>query len=246
MPRLAHLKKSCAIFNMISFDFVTIFPEIIKPYFEESLFKKAQEKKLVKIRIHNLRDFAQDLHCTVDDKPFGGGFGMVMKVDVWRRAIAKVVKLKVIGKKLKPADKNTAIIMLTPRGKLFNQKMARKLAKSKQIVFICGRYEGVDERVAQNIATHQISIGDYDLMGGELPAMAIAEAVARLIPGVIGKPEFLAARDGKDGFFESAQYTRPEVYSPAKGINWKTPKELMSGDPKKINLWRQKHGKTIS
>jgi tRNA (guanine37-N1)-methyltransferase len=164
---------------MITFDFITIFPDIIKPYFEESLFKKAQEKKLLKIRTHNLRDFAQDKHNTVDDSPYGGGFGMVMKVDVWHRAIARAVKLKLAGKKLKPADKKTAIVMLTPRGKTFNQKMAAKFLKYKQIVFVCGRYEGVDERVAKNIATHEISVGDYDLMGGELPAMAIAEAVRR-------------------------------------------------------------------
>jgi len=230
---------------MIQFDFITIFPEIIRPYFEDSLFAKAREKKLIKIRIHNLRDFAHDKHHTVDDKPFGGGFGMVMKVDVWHQAIAKIAKLKIAGRKAKPADKKTAIVMLTPRGKTFNQKMAAKLAKFKQIVFVCGRYEGVDERVAKKIATHEISIGDYDLMGGELPAMAIAEAVSRLVPGVIGKPDFLAARNGKDGFFESAQYTRPEIYAPTKGINWKTPQELLCGDPKKINAWRQKHGKTI-
>ncbi len=230
---------------MIQFDFITIFPEIIRPYFEGSLFGKAQKRKLIKIRIHNLRDFAEDLHHTVDDKPFGGGFGMVMKVDVWHKAIAKVAKLKIAGKKLKPADKKTAIVMLSPRGKTLNQKMAAKLAKFKQIVFVCGRYEGVDERVAKNIATHEISIGDYDLMGGELPAMAIAEAVSRLVPDVIGKPDFLAARSGKDGFFESAQYTRPEIYAPAKGINWKTPKELLSGDPKKITAWRQNHGRVI-
>jgi tRNA (guanine37-N1)-methyltransferase len=230
---------------MITFDFITIFPEIIRPYFEESLFKKAADKKLLQVRAHNLRDFAHDLHHTVDDSPYGGGFGMVMKVYVWHKAIASVAKLKIVGKKLKPAGKDVAIIMLTPRGKQFSQKMAQKLAKMKQIVFICGRYEGVDERVAKNIATIEVSVGDYDLMGGELPAMVIAETVARLIPGVIGKPEFLKQRSGKDGFFESAQYTRPEVYSPKNGVNWKVPKELLTGDPKKINPWRQKHGKTI-
>jgi len=230
---------------MLIFDFITIFPQIIVPYFEESLFKKAQEKKLLKIRTHNLRDFARDLHHTVDDSPYGGGFGMVMKTDVWHRAIASAVKLKAVGKKLKPVDKNTAIIMLTPRGKVFNQKMAQKFAKMKQIVFICGRYEGVDERVAKNIATMEVSVGDYDLMGGELPAMVIAEAVSRLISGVIGKPEFLKTRSGKDGFFESAQFTRPEIYAPQKGINWKVPKELLCGDPKVIAAWRAAHGRTI-
>ena len=115
----------------------------------------------------------------------------------------------------------------------------------KQIVFICGRYEGVDERVAKNIATMEVSIGDFDLMGGELAGMVIAETVGRLIPGVIGKPEFLKERSGKEGFFESAQYTRPEVYSPKKGIEWKVPKELLCGDPKVVIAWRAKHGKTI-
>ena len=229
---------------MITFDFITIFPEIVRPYFEESLFCKAIEKKLLRVRCHNLRDFASDKHHKVDDSPYGGGFGMVMKIDVWHKAIAKVAKLKVVGKKLKP-EKDVAIIMLTPRGKVFNQKMAQKLAKMKQIVFICGRYEGVDDRVAKNIATMELSVGDYDLMGGELPAMAITEAVSRLIPGVIGKPEFLKERSGKEGFFESAQYTRPEIYSPKKGIEWRVPKELLAGDPKIISAWRQKNGKTI-
>jgi tRNA (guanine37-N1)-methyltransferase len=230
---------------MIRFDFITIFPDIIRPYFEESLFKKAADKKLLRVRCHNLRDFTSDKHHTVDDSPYGGGFGMVMKVEPLHKAIAVIAKLKFVGKKLKPSKKDTAIIMLTPRGKIFDQEMAQKLAKMKQIVFVCGRYEGVDERVAKNIATMEVSIGDYDLMGGELAAMVIAETVSRLIPGVIGKPEFLKERNGKDGFFESAQYTRPEVYSPKKGISWKVPKELLCGDPKKVSAWRQKHGKSI-
>ncbi|MCU0653685.1 MAG: tRNA (guanosine(37)-N1)-methyltransferase TrmD [Candidatus Pacebacteria bacterium] len=230
---------------MIIFDFITIFPEIVAPYFEGSLFAKARDKKLLRVRTHNLRDFASDRHHTVDDSPYGGGLGMVMKVDVWHKALAKVAKLKVSGKKFKPAKKDTAIVMLTPRGRKFDQRMAQKLAKMKQIVFVCGRYEGVDERVAKNIATMEVSIGDYDLMGGELAGMVIAETVARLIPGVIGKPEFLKERNGKEGFFESAQYTRPEVYSPKKGINWRVPKELLTGDPKKIGPWRQAHGKAI-
>jgi len=230
---------------MINFDFITIFPEIVSSYFEESLFKRARQKGLLQVQTHNLRDFALDRHNSVDDNPYGGGFGMVMRVDVWHRAVAAVVKLKNVGKKLRPADKKTAIIMLTPRGKQFTQKIAQKLARMNQLVFICGRYEGVDERVAKNIATMEISIGDYDLMGGELAGMVITEAVSRLIPGVIGKPEFLKTRAGKEGFFESAQYTRPEVYSPAAGVNWKAPKELLCGDPKKIDAWRQKHGKRI-
>ena len=229
---------------MITFDFITIFPEIVSPYFEGSLFKKAQEKKLLRVRMHNLRDFTTDRHHTVDDSPYGGGFGMVMKVGPWFSAVKKISRAKIIGKKLKPG-KSITIVMLTPRGKLFDQKMAAKLAKMKQVVFICGRYEGVDERVAKNIATMEVSVGNYDLMGGELPAMVIAEAISRLIPGVIGKPDFLKERSGKQGFFESAQYTRPEVFSPKEGIGWKVPKELLCGDPKVIGAWRQAHGKKI-
>ena len=226
---------------MITFDFVTIFPEIVTPYFEASLFGKARVKKLLRVRVHNLRDFTSDKHHTVDDKPFGGGFGMVMKVEPWFKAIKKISKAKLVGKKMKPA-KGVEIVMLTPRGKQFNQKIAQKIAKAKQVIFICGRYEGIDERVAKNIATSEISIGNYDLMGGELPAMVIAESVARLIPGVVGKPDFLKKRSGKEGFFESAQYTRPEIFCPKKGIEWKVPKELLCGDPKKISEWRQRHG----
>ncbi len=229
---------------MITFDFITIFPEIVEPYFSSSLFGKARDKKILRVRVHNLRDFTCDKHHTVDDKPFGGGFGMVMKVEPWFRAIKKIAKAKLTGKKLKPPA-GVEVVMLTPRGKQFDQKMAQKLAKAKQIVFVCGRYEGVDERVAKNMATLQVSIGNYDLMGGELPAMVIAESVSRLIPGVIGKPEFLGARSDKNGFFESAQYTRPEIFSPKKGVEWKTPKELLCGDPKIIDAWRRKHGMTI-
>lgn len=229
---------------MIKFDFITIFPEIVKPYFDESLFKKARAKKLLDIRVHNLRDFTSDKRHTVDDKAFGGGLGMVMKVQPWYKAVKKISRAKISGKKLIP-DKGIEIIMLTPRGRQFNQKMAQKLARAKQIIFICGRYEGVDERVAQYIASSKISIGNYDLMGGELAAMVITETVARLIPGVIGKPEFLKTRLSKKGFFESAQYTRPAVFSPAANVQWRVPKVLLAGDPKKISAWRQAHGKTI-
>lgn len=229
---------------MITFDFITIFPEVVEPYFKGSLFGKAQAKKKLRARIHNLRDFTDDRHRTVDDKPFGGGFGMVMKVEPWYKAVKKIAGARLDGKKLKP-PKGVEVVMLTPRGKLFDQKMAAKFAKLKQIVFVCGRYEGVDERVARNIATVEVSVGNYDLMGGELPSMVITEAVSRLIPGVIGKQDFLKARNNKEGFFESAQYTRPEVFSPQKSVNWKVPKELLCGDPKVIDAWRIKHGKMI-
>jgi len=229
---------------MIIFDIISIFPELFKPFVNGSLVKKAREKKLLAIRAHDLRGFARDAHRTVDDKPFGGGFGMVMKADIMYRAIKSVAKSKFAKNKLK-SPKGTRVILLTPRGKKFSQKMAVKLAKEQRLVFVCGRYEGVDERVAKKMADLELSVGDYDLMGGEVAAMAIIETVARLIPGVIGKPGFLEERGTKDGFFESAQYTRPESFSPKKGINWRAPKELLSGDPKIISAWRKNHGKTI-
>jgi len=212
------------------FDIITIFPEIFDSYFKESLLKRAQEKKLLEIRAHNLRDWAQDAHKTVDDSPFGGGLGMVMKPEPIYRAVES---LKIKNSKFK-------VILFTPRGKKFTQKKATEYAKLNQLILICGRYEGVDERVGKYIAGEQISIGDYDLMGGELPAMVVTETVARLVPGVIGKEEFLKEHIKDGGFVEYPQYTRPEVFS-----TWKVPKVLMSGNHKKIEEWRTKHGKII-
>lgn len=231
---------------MIKFDIITIFPELFESFKNESLLKKAGDKKLISIDAHNLRDFATDKHHSVDDSPYGGGFGMVMRVNVIFQALSRIVKLAKKGSKFLPATKGTKVIMFTPRGKKFTQAVAAKLAKEKRLIFVCGRYEGVDERVAAKLCDMELSIGDYDLMGGEVAAMVVIETVARLIPGVIGRDGFLHERSSKDGFFESAQYTRPEIFSPQKGINWRVPKELLSGDPKKILAWRQKHGKTIS
>jgi len=220
---------------MIKFDVITIFPDIFKSYINESLIARAQKKKFIKINLHNLRNFTKDRHQTVDDRPFGGGLGMVLKVE----PIYKAVKQLKRGKKAK-------VILFTPRGKKFDQKLAYKLSKLDQIIFICGRYEGVDERVAKNIADIELSIGDYDLMGGELPAMVAIETISRLIPGVIGKEQLLKERISKSGgFLEYAQYTRPEIFSPKKGVNWKVPEVLLSGDHKKIGEWKALHGKVI-
>ncbi len=215
---------------MIKFDIITIFPNIFNSYFKESLISRAQKKKLIKINIHDLRDWASDKHKTVDDKPFGGGLGMVMKVEPIFKAVKKIKK----GKK-------TKVVLFTPRGKKFNQKTAYQFSKLDQIIFICGRYEGVDERVAKHIADMELSIGDYDLMGGELPAMIVIESVSRLVPGVLGKEELLEERVTKQkGFIEYAQYTRPEVFN-----KWRVPKILLSGNHKKIEEWKRKHSKII-
>jgi len=223
---------------MIYFDIITIFPKIFDSFLKESLIKKAQEKGLIKIRIYNLRDFTKDKHKTVDDKPYGGGLGMVLKLEPIYRALRAI-------KRKTPKTKKQKIILFTPRGKIFNQKIAYQLSKLKRVILICGRYEGVDERVAKYIADFQLSIGPYDLMGGELPAMVVIETVSRLIPGVIGKKEFLKERLKKGGFIEYPQYTRPEVFSPKKGVYWKVPKVLLSGNHKKIQEWREKYQKVI-
>ncbi len=226
---------------MIKFDVITIFPGIFKSYLGESLIARAQKKKLVKINVHDLRKWTKDRHKTIDDRPFGGGLGMVLKVEPIFKAVNSL-KLKAKSRKLK-----ARVILFTPRGKKFTQKMANKLAKLDQIIFICGRYEGVDERVAKKIADMEISIGDYDLMGGELPAMVAIETISRLVPGVLGKPALLKERITKSGgFLEYAQYTRPEVFSPKKGVNWRVPKVLLTGDHKKIKEWKKKNGKVIA
>lgn len=223
---------------MIRFDVITIFPKIFDSYLKESFIKKAQKKGLIKIRIHNLRNFAFDKRKTVDDKPYGGGLGMVLKVEPIYKAV-EFIKRK--NKKLKKRK----IILFTPRGKQFTQSLATKLSKFEQLILICGRYEGVDERVANYIADLNLSIGPFDLMGGELAAMILIETITRLIPGVVGKPEFLKERKTKTGFIEYPQYTRPEVFSPKKGICWRVPKVLLSGNHKKIEEWRKKHQKII-
>jgi tRNA (guanine37-N1)-methyltransferase len=263
----------------MKFDIITIFPEIFENYFNCSILKKAKEKKIIQFKIHNLRDFTDDNHKIVDDKPFGGGRGMVMKIEPIFRAVSSLIKSKIQSvirhkggltsfdgaKEVRPParysdSKKTKIILFTPRGKKFNQRMAYQFSKLERIIFICGRYEGVDERVAKHIADIELSIGDYVLMGGELPALAVMEAVVRLIPGVIGKPELLKQRITKEkNFIEYPQYTRPELFDLKKYVKnwqtysskfrkakiWRAPKVLLSGDSKKIEEWRKKHAKNI-
>jgi tRNA (guanine37-N1)-methyltransferase len=228
------------------FDIITLFPEIFEFYFNHSILKKAREKGIIKIKVHNLRDFTTDKHKTVDDKPFGGGRGMIVKLEPVFKVVSSLTKFKIQNSKFKITNKNSKIILFTPRGKKFNQKMATEFAKLDRLVLICGRYEGVDERVAKYIADECLSIGDYVLMGGELPALVFIEAVARLVPGVIGKSELLKERITKEkGFREYPQYTRPEIFEPKKGVKWRVPKVLLSGNHKKIEEWRKKHSKVI-
>jgi tRNA (guanine37-N1)-methyltransferase len=210
------------------FHILTIFPGMFDSYIDESLFKRAQKNKLVSVRAYDLRAFTKDKHKKVDDRPFGGGPGMVLKVQpVWDA----VKKLK--SGALKKGK--TRVILFSTRGKPLDAKAARRLAKYDNLVLICGRYEGVDERVAAHIADEEISIGDYVLSGGELPALVLMETVSRHIPGFLGKEESL---EEVNGSFPT--YTRPEVFAHAKGKKWRVPPVLLSGDHKKIDEWRNK------
>ncbi len=224
----------------IRFDILTIFPPMFAGYLGESILKRAQEKKLLDIRVHDLRDWAEGKHRKVDDKPYGGGPGMVMQVGPFYRALhaLKVAEMRRGG------GTKTRVVLLSAKGKRFTHREAVRLSKYERIVLLCGRYEGVDERVAARLADEEISIGDYVLTGGELPALVVVDAVARHLPGVLGKEESLAAESHtEEGVTEYPQYTRPESFSPKKGIAWKVPGVLLSGDHRKIAAWRSAKSK---
>ena len=221
---------------MIRFDILTLFPQGVLPYFQEGIIKRAQDKKKILIHVWNLRDWTQDKHHVVDDRPFGGGGGMVLKVEPIFQAVQD----------LKQKRKKVKVILFSPRGKRFKQKKATEYASFDQLILICGRYEGVDERVAKYIADETLSIGNYVLMGGDLPAMIVVETIARLKADVVGDKLWLGNRiTSQGGFREYAQYTRPEIFQPRPGMQWKVPKTLISGNHKIIKQWKEKHGKEI-
>lgn len=214
---------------MTRFDIITIFPELFKDFKEQSLLARGRAKGLIEIEAHQLRDFADpnDSHHTIDDRPFGGGVGMIMMVEPIMKAVEAV-------KKLAPENARRKIILFSPRGKKFKQEKAISYAENfDQIIMICGRYEGIDERVAKYIANEVVSIGDYVLFGGEVPAMTVIEAVARQIPGVIAKEDSATKPD-------HPQYTRPEVIE-INGKKRKIPALLKSGNHARIEEWRKRH-----
>ncbi len=218
---------------IMKFDIITIFPDIFESYFNESIIKRAREKKLIQINVHNLRDYTNNKHRTVDDRPYGGGAGMVFMVAPIFKAV------KDIGSRTSKNSKKTKIILLSAKGKKFDQKMAKKFSKLDRLVLISGRYEGVDERVAKYIADKEVSIGDYVLTGGELPAMVVVDAVARLVPGVIAKESLEKESFFEEKYLEYPHYTRPEEII-INNKKRKVPKVLLSGDHKKIEEWRGK------
>lgn len=212
-------------------DILTLFPEMFKGPFSESIIKRAQEKSLVEINIHNLRDWAKDKHKMVDDKPYGGGTGMVLRVDVVDNA---VTNLKSQTPKIKQK-----IILLSPQGKKFNQQKAKDLSSLDHIIMIAGHYEGFDERIREHLIDEEISIGNYVLTGGEIPAMAVVDAVVRLLPGVLGKKESLKNEThSKPGVKKHPVYTRPENFK-----SWSVPEVLLSGNHAEIEKWRRESGK---
>jgi len=212
---------------------LTLFPKMISGFFEESIIKRAQDKKLVEIEIINLRDFAIDNYGTVDDRPYGGGAGMVIRVDVVHKALQKVKSQK---SKVKNTIQNSKVILTSPKGKQFNQQKALEYSKLDHLIIIAGHYEGVDERVL-NYIDEEVSLGDFIMTGGEITSAAITDAIVRLIPGVLKKAEAIKNEtfniNGKK-LLEYPQYTRPEIFD-----NKKVPSVLLSGDPKKIKIWQE-------
>lgn len=209
---------------MIRFDVLTIFPEMLQSPLEFSLLKKAREKGLIEVGLHNIRDWAQDKHRMTDDAPYGGGCGMVMKVEPVARAVAAV----------KQPGEASLVVLMTPQGEIFNQNIAAELARLEQIILICGRYEGVDERVREHLADREISLGDYILTGGELSALVVIDATARLVPGVLGNDDSASRESFSQGLLEYPQYTRPVQYS-----GWQVPEVLQSGNHARIERWQR-------
>ena len=214
---------------MKRFDIITIFPQIFDSYFSESIVKRAKEKEIIEIKVHNLRDYSTNKHHNVDDTPYGGGAGMVMQVEPIYSAVNDIKKKSL----------NSRTILFSAKGKRYTQKDAKRLSEYDQLIFICGRYEGVDERVAEYIADEEISIGDFVLTGGEIPAMLVIDSITRLLPNVLGN-ELSAIEEShsEDGYLEFPQYTKPEKF-----MEWDVPSILLSGNHAEIENWRKKNSK---
>ncbi len=211
------------------FDIVTVFPKILDSYLNEALLKRATKAKKIKIFCHDLRDYTKDKHRTTDDNPYGGGAGMLMKIEPVFACLESILK------KSPHPRKKIFVISLSAKGKNFTSQKAKLWAKKfNQVIFICGRYEGVDERINKYLADQEISIGNYILSGGELGAAVILDAVSRFVPGVLGNPDSLKEESHSKDYLEYPQYTRPPVF---KG--WKVPQALLSGNHKEIEKWRQ-------
>lgn len=220
-------------------DILTIFPELVEPYLHAAMLGRGEKAGALKLSAHQLRQWTHDRHQKVDDRPFGGGPGMVMKVAPFFEALQSLGILTKQGMRTKKSAK-TRVILLSAKGKRFTQREAQRLSEYDRLVFLCGRYEGVDERVAEHLIDEELSVGDFVLTGGELGALIVTDAVARLRPGVLG--DETSSEDeshSEEGVLEYPQYTRPEVYQPTKNLTWSVPEILMSGDHAKMKKWRE-------
>jgi len=214
----------------MQFEVFTLLPEVFPPYLESSILQRARQRGLVDVRIHNIRDYTHDRHHTTDDTPYGGGGGMVMKPEPVFEAVESVLGLTSGQTQPTPVP----VILLTPQGRVFTQRVAEELSHHERIALICGRYEGIDERIRAHLVTDEISVGDYVLTGGELPALIIIDAVSRLIPEVLGDPTGAEDDSHSMGLLEYPHYTRPPEFR-----GWKVPDVLLSGDHAKIDKWRR-------
>ncbi|MFN0121865.1 MAG: tRNA (guanosine(37)-N1)-methyltransferase TrmD [Blastocatellia bacterium] len=213
------------------FDILTIFPEFFTGPFDFGMIQRARQQQLIDITIHDLRSFTNDKHQVVDDRPFGGGDGMVLKPE----PVFAAVETLLANADRQTADKRTAVVLLSPQGRLFRQDdAARMAAECARMIMICGRYEGVDERVVQHLITDEISIGDYVLTGGEIPAMILVDAISRLLPGVLGSETSADHDSFSDGLLDCPHYTRPAEFR-----GWPVPEVLLSGHHARIAAWRR-------
>jgi tRNA (guanine37-N1)-methyltransferase len=214
----------------MEFDVFTLPPEVFPPYLESSILQRASQRGLIDVRVHNIRDWATEKHHVTDDEPYGGGGGMVMKAEPVFAAVESV-----LGTLPSQAGQGSCpVILLTPQGRVFNQEIAMELVQQPHLALICGRYEGFDERIREHLATDQISIGDYVLTGGELPALILIDAISRLLPGVLGDPNGPFNDSHASGLLEYPHYTRPPEFR-----DWGVPDILLSGNHARIAAWRR-------
>jgi tRNA (guanine37-N1)-methyltransferase len=217
----------------MEFDVFTLLPEVFPPYLESSILQRASQRGLIDVRVHNIRDWATEKHHVTDDEPYGGGGGMVMKVEPMFAAVESVLG-PLASKEVGGVGSICPIILLTPQGRVFDQSIAMELARQPRLALICGRYEGFDERIREHLATDQISIGDFVLTGGELPALILIDALARLLPGVLGDPNGPFNDSHAEGLLEYPHYTRPPEFR-----GWDVPEVLLSGNHARIAKWRR-------
>jgi len=214
----------------VQIDILTLFPLMFQGPFSTGIFQRAIDRKLVNVNIHNIRDYTHDKHHTVDDYAYGGGAGMILKPEPIFEAVESIKSDISLGK----SDGELPVILLTPQGRLFSQQIALELSEYSHLILICGRYEGVDERIREHLVTDEISIGDYVLSGGELAAMVVVDAVVRLLPGVLGSEASPLDDSHSTGLLEYPQYTRPAIYR-----GWSVPELLLSGNHAQIAKWRR-------